>query len=156
MKETARAALAATFAVALLAWPVSTPAQDYPNRPVRIVVGFPAGTSADITARVVGARMSQILGQQFVVENKPGAGSKLAAEQVARAPKDGYTLLMCTVAQTINPAMNRLRFDFTSATNIPATMTIDVKNFGIGSAFWGVVAGGVALFVQQWRAKKGN
>jgi hypothetical protein len=83
MKKTARAAFAATIAIAMVAWPAFAPAQDYPNRPVRIVVGFPAGTSADITARVVGARMSQILGQQFVVENKPGAGSKLAAEQVA-------------------------------------------------------------------------
>ena len=57
-------------------------------------------------------RMSQSLGQQLVVENRPGAGSSLGAEYVARAPKDGYTLLMCTVAQTINPAMNNLSFDF--------------------------------------------
>ena len=56
--------------------------------------------------------MSQSLGQQLVVENRPGAGSSLGAEYVARAPKDGYTLLMCTVAQTINPAMNNLSFDF--------------------------------------------
>ena len=56
--------------------------------------------------------MSQSLGQQFVVENRPGAGSSLGAEYVSRAPKDGYTLLMCTVAQTINPAMNNLSFDF--------------------------------------------
>jgi tripartite-type tricarboxylate transporter receptor subunit TctC len=57
-------------------------------------------------------RMSQALGQQLVVENRPGAGSSLGAEYVSRAPKDGYTLLMCTVAQTINPAMNNLTFDF--------------------------------------------
>ena len=113
MKETAHAALAAVFALAMLAWPAEAPAQDYPNRPVRIVVGFPAGTSADITARVVGARMSQILGQQFVVENKVGAGSKLAAEQVARAPKDGYTLLMANISNTINTAASAaLTFDF--------------------------------------------
>ena len=57
-------------------------------------------------------RMSQSIGQQIVVENRPGAGSSLGAEYVARAPKDGYTLLMCTVAQTINPAINNLSFDF--------------------------------------------
>jgi tripartite-type tricarboxylate transporter receptor subunit TctC len=113
MKKTARAAFAATIAIAMVAWPAFAPAQDYPNRPVRIVVGFPAGTSADITARVVGARMSQILGQQFVVENKPGAGSKLAAEQVARAPKDGYTLLMANISNTITtPASAKFNFDF--------------------------------------------
>jgi tripartite-type tricarboxylate transporter receptor subunit TctC len=89
-----------------LVWPGPAPAQDYPNRPVRIVVGFPAGTSADIAARVVGARMSQILGQQFVVENKPGAGSNLAADQIARAPKDGYTLLMANISNTIRTAAN--------------------------------------------------
>jgi tripartite-type tricarboxylate transporter receptor subunit TctC len=106
MKETAHAALAALFALAVLAWPAEAPAQNYPNRPVRIVVGFPAGTSADIAARVVGARMSQILGQQFVVENKPGAGSNLAADQIARAPKDGYTLLMANISNTIRTAAN--------------------------------------------------
>jgi tripartite-type tricarboxylate transporter receptor subunit TctC len=77
-------------------------ADDYPTRPVRVVVGFPAGASADITARVVGHRMGQLLGQQFVIENKPGAGSNLAAELVARAPKDGYTLLLVTIANPIN------------------------------------------------------
>ncbi|HEY2185206.1 MAG TPA: tripartite tricarboxylate transporter substrate binding protein [Xanthobacteraceae bacterium] len=77
-------------------------ADDYPTRPVRVLVGFPAGASADITARVVGHRMGQLLGQQFVIENKPGAGSNLAAELVARAPKDGYTLLLVTIANPIN------------------------------------------------------
>ena len=68
---------------------------------------------ADITARVVGHRMGQILGQQIVVENKTGAGSSLAAEQVARAPKDGYTLLMATIANVINAVVTpNLSFDF--------------------------------------------
>ena len=76
------------------------------------MVGFGPGAVADVILRVMAARMSQSLGQQLVVENRPGAGSSLGAEYVARAPKDGYTLLMCTVAQTINPAMNNLSFDF--------------------------------------------
>ena len=88
-------------------------ADDYPSRPVRVVVGFPAGSGADITARVVGQRMGQILGQQIVVENRAGAGSSLAAEFVARAPKDGYTLLLATIANPINAAVSsNLAFDF--------------------------------------------
>ncbi len=87
-------------------------AQDYPNRPVRIVIGFGPGSVADIAARVVGNRMSQTLGQQVVVENRAGAGSNLGAEYVARAPKDGYTLFIATIANTINPALAALPFDF--------------------------------------------
>jgi tripartite-type tricarboxylate transporter receptor subunit TctC len=90
----------------------ATQAEDYPSRPIRVVVGFGPGAVADVILRVMAARMSQSLGQQLVVENRPGAGSSLGAEYVSRAPKDGYTLLMCTVAQTINPAMNNLSFDF--------------------------------------------
>ena len=113
MKETLRAALAAVVAVAVLAWPGPAPAQDYPNRPIRVIVGFPPGTSADITARVVGARMGQILGQQFVVENKPGAGSNIAADLVSRAPKDGYTLLMANISNTILTAgSSNFSYDF--------------------------------------------
>jgi tripartite-type tricarboxylate transporter receptor subunit TctC len=88
-------------------------AEDYPSRPVRVIVGFSAGTSADITARVVGQRLRQILGQQIVVENKTGAGSSLAAEAVARAPKDGYTLLIASIANPINAVVGtKLSFDF--------------------------------------------
>ncbi|MEA2916755.1 MAG: hypothetical protein QOJ15_8836 [Bradyrhizobium sp.] len=88
-------------------------ADDYPTRPIRVMVGFSAGTGADITARVVGQRMGQILGQQIVVENKAGAGSSLAAEFVARAPKDGYTLLIASIANPINAVVgSNLSFDF--------------------------------------------
>jgi tripartite-type tricarboxylate transporter receptor subunit TctC len=104
--------LAAVSAVVLTLTPGALSAEDYPSRPVRVVVGFGPGAVADVILRVLANRMSQSLGQQLVVENRPGAGSSLGAEYVARAPKDGYTLLMCTVAQTINPAMNNLNFDF--------------------------------------------
>jgi tripartite-type tricarboxylate transporter receptor subunit TctC len=88
-------------------------ADDYPSRPVRVMVGFSAGTGADITARVIGQRMGQILGQQIVVENKVGAGSSFAAEAVARAPKDGYTLLIASIANPINAIVSaNLSFDF--------------------------------------------
>jgi tripartite-type tricarboxylate transporter receptor subunit TctC len=96
--------------VALLAAAAAMPAAqaqgDYPNRPIRLIVGFPPGSSADIAARVVGNRMTQILGQQVVVESRPGAGSSIAAEQVARAAKDGYTLFMLSSANITNEAIN--------------------------------------------------
>jgi tripartite-type tricarboxylate transporter receptor subunit TctC len=107
--------LAAALSVGLLigsAFGNAGRADDYPSRPIRVVVGFGPGAVADVILRVLAAKMSQSLGQQLVVENRPGAGSSLGAEYVARAPKDGLTLLMCTVAQTINPAMNNLSFDF--------------------------------------------
>ena len=103
-------AMAAVLVLVLISG--AAQAEDYPARPIRVVVGFGPGAVADVILRVLTARMSQTLGQQLVVENRPGAGSSLGAEYVSRAPKDGYTLLMCTVAQTINPAMNNLSFDF--------------------------------------------
>ena len=85
---------------------------DYPNKPVRLLVGFTPGSVADITARVLGNRMGQILGQQFVIENKPGAASNLAAEFVARAPKDGYTLFLAGSVNVSNAAIqSNLSFD---------------------------------------------
>jgi len=91
----------------------SAQADDYPSRPVSIVVGFSAGTAADLAARVIGQHMVAKLGQQIIVENKTGAGSSLAAEFVARAPKDGYTLLIASPANPINAAVySKLNFDF--------------------------------------------
>src|SRR5262249_32366181 len=88
-------------------------AQDYPARPVRVLVGFTPGAAADITARVLATRLSQILGQQVVVENKPGAGSTLAADYAAHAAKDGYTLLIGTSANLTNAVISQnLGFDF--------------------------------------------
>jgi tripartite-type tricarboxylate transporter receptor subunit TctC len=87
-------------------------AQEFPARPIRVVVGFASGSVADLMARVVATRMGQTLGQQLVVENRAGAGSSLGAEFVARAPKDGHTLFMATVANAINPALGPLSFDF--------------------------------------------
>src|ERR1700730_18094578 len=69
-------------------------AQPYPSRPVRLVVGFAAGSTTDILARLIGQWLSERLGQQFIVENRPGAGSNIATEAVVKAPADGYTLLM--------------------------------------------------------------
>jgi tripartite-type tricarboxylate transporter receptor subunit TctC len=99
--------------VALAATAGLSRAQDYPTAPIHLISGFPAGSTADISARVVGAKMGQILGQQIVIENKLGAGSSIAAAQAARAPKDGYTLFVGSAANVINAAMTpNLNFDF--------------------------------------------
>jgi tripartite-type tricarboxylate transporter receptor subunit TctC len=86
---------------------------DYPTRPVRIIVGFGAGAVADTPARLLAQKLGQSLGQQFVVENRPGAGSNIAAESVARAVADGHTLFMATSANTINATTSNLAFDVT-------------------------------------------
>jgi len=80
-------------------------AQSFPNKPVRIVVGFAAGGPSDIISRVVGAKMGEILGQQFVVENRPGAGGVLATEVVGRADPDGYTILNTPIANAVNETL---------------------------------------------------
>jgi tripartite-type tricarboxylate transporter receptor subunit TctC len=82
--------------------------ESYPSRPVRIVVPFAAGGPTDIVARIIGARMGELLGQQFVVENRSGAGGNIGGDVVATAEPDGYTLLMATVStHAINPALYR-------------------------------------------------
>jgi tripartite-type tricarboxylate transporter receptor subunit TctC len=88
-------------------------ALDYPTRPVRIIVGFPAGTSSDISTRLVGQRLSEQLGQQFVVENRTGAGTNVAADSVVHASADGYTLLWVTQTNAINATLyDALNFNF--------------------------------------------
>ena len=88
-------------------------AQTYPARPVRIIVGFPAGTSSDLTARLIGQWLSDRLGQQFIVENRPGAGTNIAADAVVHAMPDGYTLLWVTQTNAINVSLyDTLNFNF--------------------------------------------
>jgi tripartite-type tricarboxylate transporter receptor subunit TctC len=88
-------------------------AQAYPTRPVRLVVGFAAGGPTDITARLIGQWLSERLGQQFVVENRPGAGSNIAVEAVVRAPPDGYTLLIAGATNAVNATLyEKLNFNF--------------------------------------------
>jgi tripartite-type tricarboxylate transporter receptor subunit TctC len=89
-------------------------AQTYPARPVRLIVGFPPGGSTDIVARLMGQWLSERLGQPFIIENRPGAGSNLAAEAVVRAPPDGHTLLLIFSANAINTTLyDKLSFNFT-------------------------------------------
>ncbi len=102
------ASAAALPAVSRTAW-----AQTYPSRPVHIIVGFPAGFAPDIIQRLIAQSLSERLGQPFVVDNRPGAGSNIAAEEVVKAPPDGYELLQLSAANAINATLyENLNFDF--------------------------------------------
>jgi tripartite-type tricarboxylate transporter receptor subunit TctC len=103
----------AAGAAALPVAPRAAFALDYPTRPVRIIVGYAAAGPSDIAGRLVGQWLSGRLGQQFVIENRPGAGSNIATEFVVRAPPDGYTLLLAGTTNAINATLyGRLNFDF--------------------------------------------
>ena len=91
----------------------SASALDYPTRPVRFVVGYPPGGATDILARLIGQRLSEKLGQQFVIENKPGAGNNIGTEAVVNAEPDGYTVLLINPANYINASLyGNLKFNF--------------------------------------------
>jgi tripartite-type tricarboxylate transporter receptor subunit TctC len=129
-------------------------ALDYPTRPVRIIVGFPAGTSSDISARLVAQRLSEQLGQQFVVENRTGAGTNVAADSVVHASADGYTLLWVTQTNAINATLyDALNFNFirdiapvAGVLRVPAVMMVNPA----------VPANSVAEFIAYAKANPGK
>lgn len=102
--------LAVLGGLALVGTPAAVQAQDgYPSKPVRFVVGFAPGGPADIVARVLGAKLGDSMGQQFVIENRGGAGGTIATEGVARAAPDGYTILMSPIANAVNESIYKNR-----------------------------------------------
>jgi tripartite-type tricarboxylate transporter receptor subunit TctC len=114
MRAIARAARMLAVGLTLSATvPGLAPAADYPVKPVRLVVGFPPGGSVDITARLVGQFLAERLGQQFFVDNRPGAGANIGTEAVVNAPADGYTLLLCGSFNAISASLySKLGFVF--------------------------------------------
>ena len=104
----------AAIGLSALIWPPGeASALDYPTRPVRFVVGYPAGGATDILARLIGQRLSERLGQQFVIENKPGAGNNIGTQTVVDAAPDGYTVLLVNPANAINASLYvDLKFNF--------------------------------------------
>ena len=105
----------ATAAAALPSVSRMATAQTYPTRPVRLIIGYPPGGSADITARLLGQWLSERFGQPFVIESRPGASTNIATEAVVRAPPDGYTLLLVAPANAINATLyEKLNFNFIS------------------------------------------
>jgi len=99
--------LTATVAASLLGLPLTAAAQAWPTKPVRMVIPFPAGGATDIIGRTIAQKLGAALGQQVVVDNKPGAGGTIGSDMVAKAPSDGYTILMATSStHSIGPALN--------------------------------------------------
>ena len=129
-------------------------AADYPTRPVRWVVGYPPGGATDIIARLIGQRLSERLGQQFVIENKPGAGNNIATESVVNAEPDGYTVLLVNPANYINATLYaNLKFNFVrdiapiaSFNRVPNVMTVGKD----------VTAKNVAEFIAYAKANPGK
>src|SRR3954454_11083543 len=132
----------------------SAPAADYPTRPVRFVVGYPPGGATDIIARLIGQRLSEKLGQQFVIENKPGAGNNIGTESVVNAEPDGYTVLLINPANYINASLYaNLKFNFVrdiapvaSFNRVPNVMTVNKD----------VTAKNVAEFIAYAKANPGK
>ena len=163
----------AAGAAALPVVPDIANGQTYPTRPVRLIVPFAPGGSTDIVARLVGQWLSERLGQQFVVENRPGAGSNVGTELVVRAPPDGYTLLMVGAPNAINATLyDKLPFDFirdiapiAAIISIPNVMVVSpslpVKNVHrlcpcrSGQGNHGVSRHGWS-HSRRWRAVQGN
>jgi tripartite-type tricarboxylate transporter receptor subunit TctC len=128
-KERMRVATAALWLLAALAAAGAIAADNYPNRPIRMLVGFAPGGGTDLTARPVAQKLSETMGQQVIVENRPGAAGNIATEHVARAAPDGYTILMGTIAAlAINPSLySNLTFD--PETDLaPVIQVVDATN----------------------------
>ena len=129
-------------------------AQIYPARPVHIVVGFGAGTGLDIYARLIGQWLSERLGQSFVIENRPGAGTNVATESVVNAAPDGYTLLMASTAAFTNAALyGNLRFNFIRDIAPVASLTRSAFVMVVNTAFPGRT---VAEFITFAKANPGK
>ena len=140
-------------AAVLVAGP-TTAASDYPSRPVRWIVGYPAGGTTDIVARLIGHWLSERLGQQFIIENKPGAGNNIGTEAMINSAPDGYTVLLTNPANAINATLyQRLSFNFMRDTapvagfmRVPNVMEVNPK----------VPANSVAEFIAYAKANPGK
>ncbi|UPK36038.1 tripartite tricarboxylate transporter substrate binding protein [Bradyrhizobium sp. 186] len=152
---TRRTALGLLAASPLAATPLSKAlAADYPARPVKWVVGYPPGGATDILARLIGQRLSERFGQQFVIENKPGAGNNIATESVINAEPDGYTLQLVNPANYINATLYaNLKFNFVrdiapvaSFQRVPNVMTVNKD----------VPAKNVAEFIEYVKSNPGK
>jgi tripartite-type tricarboxylate transporter receptor subunit TctC len=147
--------LTTLFAAASVAVALAAPAaaQDYPAKPVRIVVPFAPGGLNDIAARLFAPHLSERLGKQFVVDNRTGAGGVVGSEIVANAPKDGYTLLIASIAHAVNPSLYKLPYDPVKAFD-PVAMFVSSPNALAVTP--GLPAKTVKEFVALAKAKPGS
>ena len=125
---------ALSLSIVAITLSTSLHAADYPLKPVRVIAGFPAGSAVDIVARVVSQKLSETYAQRFIVDARPGASSNIATAFATKAPADGYTLFMGTVANTINATLYaKLPFDFTRQF-APIALTASAANSTLTSA----------------------
>src|SRR5215475_9839158 len=142
------------IAISVLASPGDVAAQNYPTRPVRWIVGFAAGGANDILARLIGQRLSERLGQPFVIENKPGAGGNIGAETVINAEPDGYTVLLVNPSNFINTTLYaNMKFNFLSDV-APVASFIRVPN--VMTVGKDIQAKTVAEFIAYTKANPGK
>ncbi len=145
---------AAGFALTIALGCGTASAKEYPNRIVKWVVGYPAGGATDIFARLIGQYLSEKLGQQFIIENRPGAGNNIATEAVINAPPDGYTVLLTNPANAVNASLYRkLNFNFINDT-VPIAGIARVPN--VMEVHPDVPAKTVAEFIAHAKANPGK
>jgi len=124
-----------SFLAAILVLAAASAAAAYPERPVRLIVPYSAGGSTDTVARLVGARLTERLGQQFVADNRTGGGTVIGTEIAARAAPDGYTLLMATPPLAVNPSLRKVPYDlardFVAVTNVAASSNLLVVHSSV-------------------------
>jgi tripartite-type tricarboxylate transporter receptor subunit TctC len=138
----------------MLVWCSSAFAQDYPSKPIRIIVTFAAGGTSDLLSRAVGAKLAAVLGQQVITDNRPGAGSVIGTDMVAKAPPDGHTIGMLISTHAVNPfVMKNLPYD-TINDFAPITLVAIVP--GILSVTAGLPVRNVQEMVQLVRSKPGQ
>src|SRR5258708_33123142 len=140
--------------VFLAGWPASGEGQEYPNKPIRFVVPWPPGGGADIASRIVGQRVSELLGQPLVVDSRAGAGGNIGAEIGARAAPDGYTILFGYIGtHAINPGLYR-KMPFEAKDLAPVTQLTSVTNVLVVHP--SVAARSVAELIELARANPGK
>jgi tripartite-type tricarboxylate transporter receptor subunit TctC len=139
--------------VVLLALATPAAANDYPNRPVRIVIPFAPGGINDVAARVVATHLSQKLGKQFIAENKTGAGGVVGTELVANSPPDGYTILVTSIANAVQPALYKLSYDPHKAFD---AVTMFVTSPNVLAVYPGLPAKDVKEFIALAKSKPGD
>lgn len=135
--------------------PVDVLADDYPNRPVRLLVGYSAGGTADVVARLLARDMSEALGQPVVVENKPGANGLIATNDLIRAKPDGYTILMASLSHAVNPILNPSQAAYNPITDITPVSLVATLPLVLTAAYDSPYAG-VKELLAQAKAKPGT
>jgi len=144
---------ALSFAAAVVA-PAAWAQSNYPSRPVKMVVGFPAGTATDVATRAVADALGRRLGQPFIVDNRPGAASNIAAKAVATSPADGYTVFVGTIANTINAGFPNSTSADLAKDFVPVTLIGSVPNLLVVNPSLGVKS--VNELIRAAKAKPGQ